>query len=261
MKTIRLAAAAFVALSAAALAQSEGVAEFRGSMGVGRGPSLTSSGKVYFTKSAYRLEWEVNLSALAERKWNVPEGVLPKRSRMVIIQKQSDLDLNIHLNDDRRTYVMTDVKQLREEAARLPHPTTYTVEKLGNDTVAGVPCLQALVKSSRGTTVEMCVATGLTAASSWIEAMNRRDSSDNLFKALREKGLVGFPVRLVTRSRSKSEPSLTIELVRFDKKALPPSLFEIPAGYTPASEYLNLTPEQEQMLRESRQKKGPQRVR
>jgi hypothetical protein len=46
-----------------------------------------------------------------------------------------------------------------------------------------------------------------------------------------------------------------MELVRFEKRSLPSSLFEVPAGYTQTDEAsLNLTEEQEKMMKELREK-------
>ena len=50
-------------------------------------------------------------------------------------------------------------------------------------------------------------------------------------KALRENGLEGFPIRWVVYGKAATAPTSTFELVRFEKKSLPSSLFEVPPGY------------------------------
>lgn len=252
MRTFRL-AAALLAAAAAAYAQSEGVAEFKGSMAWSAGRTIPSAGKAYFTRDAYRMEWEVDLSAIPG-KGTAPAAAVPARYKTITIQKLSDPDHALNVNVNRRTYAIADLKKLREAKAGRERPT-YSVKKLGRDKVAGYSCVRALVTSSSGTESELCVAADLIAPSSWLSALTRQEASDNMLTALRDNGLQGFPIRLTVRGGAGKEAVSTMELVRFEGKSVPASLFEVPEGYTQTDEMsLNLTEEQERMMKQFREK-------
>lgn len=245
-------AAALLLTAAAARAQSEGIAEFKGSMAWSGDKTIPSAGKAYFTRDAYRMEWELDMSAVA-LKGTEPAGTVPARYKTITIQRLSDPDHALHVNEARRTYAIADLKKLREGKTGRK-PPTYSVKKLGRDKVAGYSCMKVLLTSSSGTESELCVSADLVAPSSWLSALGRNQAPDSILTALRDNGLRGFPVRLALRGASGKVLSLT-ELVRFEKKSLPASLFELPAGYSQTDEAsLNLTEEQEQMMKDLRAK-------
>jgi hypothetical protein len=100
----------------------------------------------------------------------------------------------------------------------------------------------------------LCVSADLVAPSSWLSALGRNQAPDNILTALRDNKLQGFPIRLALRGGGGKTVSM-MELVRFEKKSLPASLFEIPAGYSRTDEAsLNLTEEQEKVMKELREK-------
>ncbi len=225
-----LAAAALLALSVPGLAQIEGVAEFKGATGEGGGKTIPGAGRVYLGKDAYRMEWAVERPEAA-RKGAGPAAT----SRMIIIQKLSDPDHIVNIDDARKLYSVTDLKTFRESSPEIPRET-YRVIKQGRDTVGGFPCEKALVTSSGGTRTEICVASEIFPSSAFLALQSRRDRSNNLIKALRANGLEGLPIRLVMRGKGNTQPVSTMELARFEKKPVPPSLFEVPPGYKRASD-------------------------
>ena len=245
-------AAALLLTASVARAQSEGVAEFKGSMAWSAGRTIPSAAKAYFTRDAYRMEWEVDLSAIPP-KGTAPAGAVPARYRTITIQKLSDADHAVHVNEARRTYAIADLKTLRSRLNGHKQPT-YTVKDLGRDKVGGFSCAKVLLTSSSGTETELCLATDLVAPPSWLSAFGRNEAPGSILTALREKGVEGFPVRLALRGRDGKTMSM-MELVRFERKPLPASLFEIPSGYTQTDDQsLNLTEEQEKMMKELRAK-------
>ncbi len=252
------AAALLLALSAPVLAQTEGVAEFKGSTEAGPGKSITSAGKVYITRAASRVEWEVDIKGLREGK-EAPKAETPSTYRVITIQKLSEPDRLINIDDRRKTYTITDLKPLREEKPAAPQ-VSYTVKKLGRDSVGGVSCEKAVVTSSDGKKAEICVAEEISRSSAWLAAQSRRERSNALLKALHDNGLQGFPIRLLTWNRaSDARPTTVVELVRFEKKPVSGSLFEIPPGYKKASSASpGMTPEQEKSMRESIEKLPPE---
>ena len=233
MKSSTLALLALLTLRAPAFGQTEGVAEFQGSAWAGGEKTIPGSGRVYLAKDAYRMEWEIGTKDAAPPKG--PGGAAPAGQRIVIIQKLSDPDHIVNIDDSRKLYSITDLKEFRQ-ASPQEHRDTYRVLKQGRDAVAGLPCEKAVVISSAGTRSEICVASELFPSSAFLALQSRRDRSDNLVKALRASGLDAFPIRFVMRSKGNNRPVSTMELVRFEKKPVAPSLFEVPPGYKRASD-------------------------
>ncbi len=151
------------------------------------------------------------------------------------IQKLSDPDHIINIDDARKIYSITDLKEFRK-AAPQERRDTYKVLKRGRGTVAGFSCEKAVVISSAGTRWELCVSSELFPSSAFLALQSRRDRSDNLVKALRANGLDALPISFVMRGKATAPPVSTMELVRFEKKPVAPSLFEVPAGYARASD-------------------------
>ncbi len=234
MRSTRIAAALFFALAARAFAQSEGIAEFKGSINAGQGRTIQTSGKVYFARAvACRSEWETDMSSLLKGRY-VPGGAIPARHKTITIQKLSEPDRVISLNDERKTYTITDLKSLRGEVAPGASSKTHTVKKLGRDTVAGLACEKATVTSSDGTRTALCVATEMIPSSAWGAAQNWREDSSDMMNALRDAGLDGFPIRMTVHLKGESQAAYTLELVRLETRPVPSSVFEVPPGYAEA---------------------------
>ncbi len=252
MRRFYVAAAAFFAFSAAALAQFEGVAEFKGAVHTERNVTIPSQGKVYLSKNACRVEWQTDLRQLAEGR-KEQKAATPDHFRMVMIQKLSEPERIYNLNDERKTYSVTSISKEKPDA-KVP-ARTWKVQKLGRDAVAGLACEKALLASENGDQTEVCVSRELIPSNAWLAAMNQREEQRGPLKALKDAGLGGFPIRWVFHSKRNGEISSTIELVHFDKRSVAASLFEIPAGYrrTDASSVM-MTPEQEKAAGDARQK-------
>lgn len=244
-RTLFLFAALAAMAAAGAAASFEGVAEFKITMNQGKGQSTDGSAKMYLTKNAYRSEMQIGIGAAGAK------GATPQSIRMTMFAKLSNPETIYMINDESKTYSIWDAKETRTDA---PTRDTYTVKRLGTDTVAGLACQKALVTSSKGTEFEVCVTKELGASADWIQAMNRADQSGGSWlKALQDAGVVGFPIRWVTRSAASAAPTMVMELTRLDRKSLPASLFEVPAGYRKTDTAVGgLTPEQEKAMSDAR---------
>jgi hypothetical protein len=228
VKPIRLAAAAFFALSAAALAQFEGIATFKGSVHTDKGQTIPSQGKVFLARAACRVEWETDLKQLVENRKDA-KGVMPDHYSLVILQLLSEPGRTYTLNPERKTYSVRDAS--KDQPDPKTPDRTWKVQKLGRDTVAGLSCEKALITSDAGNEMEVCVSKELTPSAAWVAAMSRREDQSGPLQALKENGLEGFPIRWIFRSQKNKAISSTMELVSFEKKSLPASLFVIPADY------------------------------
>jgi hypothetical protein len=129
------------------------------------------------------------------------------------------------INDVSRSAIVSDLVAARDPG--------YTVKRQGSDRVAGVACDKAVATSPppRKNSIEVCISNEFTASPSWLAAMNRGVRADDWMQAVRDLGLTGFPVRVRYYPEEKGGPEVTMELVRLERKAVPSSLFEIPAGY------------------------------
>jgi hypothetical protein len=246
-----LASAVLVLSAAAASAQFEGEADFKIASNPGKGQSLAGTGRMLVTRSAYRAEWEMQMSGPAPRK---PQSGPPPKMKMTMFAKVADPERLTMLNDESKTYSIWDASKNRD-AGKTPKES-YTVEKLGKETVAGLSCQNALLTSSRGNTIEVCVSRELAVSSDWLAAMNRREGGGaSWIQALRDNGLEGFPIRLVMGGRNGAETTMTMELTRVERRSLPAELFEVPAGYKQTDFAMGgLSPEQEKAMSDARRK-------
>ena len=260
MKTSRLALAVLLALSAsAALAQNEGVASFDVTMHAGEKSTPNGHSRISFSRSAVRMEVEMDLaSGGAGRPGRTPKES-PQTMRMTMIQKLSDPDHLYLVNDERKTYSVMDLAKMREQSPPRSDET-WTVKRLGRDSVAGNSCEKALLTSSKGGQVEVCVATDLPVTKAWWAAMNRgRRSSDHWVHAMEEAGLRGFPIRMTVRS-AEGKDTMQMVLVSLEKKSLPAAIFEVPAGYreTSGMEAIGTSPEQQKAIDDALAKMTPE---
>ncbi len=240
-----LAAAALVLTASAAFAQFEGEATFKVTTRREKGAPLEGTAHVFSSRTGFRMEWDMATGASGRKG--------PAQIKMVMLARLPNPDKIYMVNDANRTYSVWDTKKAREQAKTAPKET-YTVEKLGTDRVAGYTCQNVRVTSSKGSVFDVCVSRELGASSDWLEAMNR-DNPDagSWLKSLRESGIEGSPVRWSVRSKGSAEPTMVMELVRADKKALSAALFEVPAGYKETGLAMGgLTPEQEKAMADAR---------
>lgn len=248
MKRI-LAFAALVLSSTAASAQFEGQADFKITTNTGKDQTMNGTGKMFVTRSAYRSEFEMQMADAGGRK----SSSMPARMKMTMFAKISEPDKLYMLNDQNKTYSIWDASKFREESKNRPKET-YTVKKLGKDTVAGLSCQRALLTSSKGDEIEACVSSELAASSQWLSAMNRGDAgSGSWIEALKGAGLEGFPIRWSTRSKGSKDTTMTMEVTRVERRSLPASLFQVPSGYKQTDAAMGgLTPEQEKAIADAK---------
>lgn len=244
MRMTRIAATLFFAAAATASAQFEGVADFKVTTNSGRGEAVNGTGRMYVSPRAYRSEFEMQMTGDRQARKGAPGSM-----KMTMFSKLSEPDKLYMLNDAAKSYSIWDLSKSREEMKSAPKET-YTVKKLGKDTVAGLSCQNALVTSSKGDEIEACVSREFAASSDWIAAMNRGDrASGSWIQSLKGAGIEGFPVRWSTRSKGSRDATMTMEMTRVEKKSLPASLFEVPAGYKQSDTAMGgLTPEQQKQI-------------
>ncbi len=158
--------------------------------------------------------------------------------KTVTLQKADEPDVLYRVDDANKTYTEIDFAKVRELASRRQQPSQYTVEKLGQETLLGYKTQHVLVKEKTsgdadGLTMEMWTAKDLLeyATLSKMQMRLGKGSGDEaLVKALKDAGADGVPLKSITTT--PAGPKVIMEVVKVDKKSLPASTFEIPAGYT-----------------------------
>lgn len=259
MKLSRSMPGLFLLLSSAALAQ-EGVATFQYTVHA-QSAAPTGQSRVFFSPTAMRIEMQMNMggtgSDAGRDRSRAQAGGVPTTFKTTMIQKVSEPDKLYTLNDERQTYSVMDLAEIRKSN---PAPeTTYTVKRTGSDRVAGLACEKALVTSSRGNEIEVCVTKEIAASSSWIAAMNRQSRAGNWYKAAKDAGLTGFPIRMKFHGSENPGTEIAMELVSLEKKSLPASTFAIPAGYRETSaSTVDMNAEQEKRMQDTLSKMTPE---
>ncbi len=249
--------AAFLSFaSTIAYAQFEGIANFK--MTTSSGSEMTSrgDGKIFLSPAGYRVEWMMDLSSM---KKDQGAKAAPPTMAMTMLARKADPGKLYMLNDAKKTYSVVDMSKAAEERGKTPKDS-FTVKKLGTETVAGLSCQNVLLTSSKGMEIEVCAAKELAASGDWLASLNRRNpEGTSWLGALKEQGIEGFPVRWLIRKKGSTQPLTTMEVTHLEKKTLPASLFDVPAGYTQTQFAMRgLTPEQEKALSQMRENMTPE---
>lgn len=222
MKKTVLAMLAGAALAAMpARAQFEGELTMKLTMREGSG-----TGRAFVSKAGARSEIDIQTAQMP--------------IKMTTLVKTANPDVMYMINDRQKTYAEMDLKNIREQAAKMhtgKASDAWVVKKLGRETVNGYSCEHILVTRAGDARTEQEWWTSKDVSGLSYESMRglmRRgnQSDEGIMKALRDAGADGFVVKLITREKGNPTPVATMELTKAEKKSLPASLFEIPAGYT-----------------------------
>lgn len=155
------------------------------------------------------------------------------------------------INDKTKTY-----SEITPSEASSQDTKTYSVKKLGAETVNGYKCVHALITEG-AETHEVWNTKDFADYSKYAGAFaaTKKMGSAKREQALKEAGCEGLPVKMVHKG-NKQEGDMTMELVKLEKKTYTKAAFEIPAGYTKSSssgasggiktqqEMMNMTPEE-----------------
>jgi hypothetical protein len=236
-------AVAFAAAPGALHAQFEGTADFKITSQNEAAKGLESAGKIHVSRAGFRMEWDMAVSRTGS-------AAAPQHRKITMVGKKGDPDHMYVINDEKKTYSVMDLKKLREESSSLEETKSYTVQKLGSDTVAGLRCQKASVTTSRGMVFDVCTSKEWGADADLISALTRNRHSGSWFAALRDQGVEGFPIRFGFRSRADAPPTMIFEITHIERKAPPASLFDVPpAGYSQTGSAMGaLSPEQQKAI-------------
>lgn len=232
-----------LAFAGPALAAVEGIAEMKITMAGGG----SGTGKVYISRLGSRSELQIRAAAV------------PQTMQMVWLMKASNKDIAYIVNDEKRTYAEMNLKEMSESVKGFKDDATYTVKKLGKESILGYSTDHVLViKSGDKSETELWLTQEFLGDPAFLRNLSRDRDSGGLFKALRDAGVEGMPLKTISRERGKTEPTVTMEVTRLEKTSVPASKFEIPAGYTKSDSMLGvmagLSPEQEKQMKDAQEK-------
>ena len=168
------------------------------------------------------------------------------------------------INDQNKTYSETSPTDPTNQDTK-----TYTVKKIGEETLNGYKCVHAIITEGNETH-EVWNTKDIADFAKYSEAFksNRRIGSQKREQALKDAGCDGLPVKTLHKGNAQ-EGDMTMELVKLEKKTFTKTDFEIPAGYTKTGvtgtlgtsdvktqqEIMNMTPEERAKYIEEMKKK------
>ena len=196
---------------------------------------------------------------------------------MIVLTRTAEPDISYMINDAQKSYARIDVKEMQKNLPKSEQDKKWTVKRLGADSVAGYACERALV-TQEGPRRRRTRSASRRRSSGRPRCSTRAGAdagAQGLEIALKANGLEGMPIRMIMREKGKAEATMTWELVKAEKRSLPASTFEVPAGYKETSmmgtmlspeqqkqmddAMKNMTPEQRKMIEEMMKKKGGSR--
>jgi hypothetical protein len=236
-----------VAFAAAALAVPLiAAADFEGVLESKMSGQVNGTGRTWISKEGIKMEMEMQVPS-------AEQADLGKTFSAVTIVKAAEPNTTYFLNEKRKTYSIHEHKP-----GQHVDDTSYTVKRLGKDTVAGYSCEKVTVTSSHDSVSEMCVSSELVAGESWLRAFQARgqDRGQGLQKALLDAGVKGLPIRWSSRGKAPGEV-FTMELVSARRQSVPASTFAIPKGYTKAEFAMPaMSPEMEKKMEEAHKRQA-----
>jgi hypothetical protein len=175
--------------------------------------------KIAISKAGMRSEMSLEMPRMAGMSMNT-----------VTLMKTDSPDIVYRLDEAKHTYTEMDKAKMRGMTAQRQDDEKWTVEKLGEEKVIGYKTVHVLAKH-KSTSMELWTAKEFLDLETYRKMQSSRaQMSDGMMNALKEAGADGMPLKSLITNEDGTR--ITMEIIRADKKSLPASTFEIPAGYT-----------------------------
>jgi hypothetical protein len=212
MKKLNLVLSA-ICISALSIAQNGAAIEYKITSSKGAGGTM----KVNYSEFG-------NLSEFNMSAPSMPGGGMKNKS----LSMKSNPDVIYMINDQNKTY--SEMKKGQGQQGGEDN-RTYTVKKIGTETVAGYKCTHAIVNDGKESH-DIWTTKDIADYSKYAEALDngRKMGSSKEQKALKDAGCEGFPAKVSHKNEREGE--FTMELVKIEKKNFSKSDFELPAGYS-----------------------------
>lgn len=163
---------------------------------------------------------------------------------VTMLWQASDPNFFYLFNPANKTYLKHDITKAQQAASTTAPPK---VEKVGSTTFLGHTVQKVKVTFATGKTQEVWVDTSLHFPASALVFFTQARGSQNSgpWKAMEKAGLAGIPLKDIDADGKSGWEATNIE-----KKSLPASLFQLPAGFTEAKSALDmLSPEQQAAIK------------
>lgn len=207
-------------ISLPALAAFEGELNFQiASTGTGKG-KVDGTVKALVSKNGWRSE--MNMAARGQR------------IRLLMIGKSSEKKIVYLVNESLKKYARMDINKMQQWTGKQDH-REYAVKKKGKARVAGFACDEVEITEKNGDAkIDACIAKNLF-RSEMTQLFQQDQHAQGWMRDLKKVGIEGAPIRMVVRSKKQPTIVTTTKLVKARKYQVPPSMFEVPAGYQQAS--------------------------
>ena len=194
----------------------------------------TESMKMYVSSTGVRME----VAGMAEKSAAGPIS-------MTMLWQASDPNNFYLLNMANKSYLKHDLVKAQQAASAAAPPK---VEKVGTGTFLGRNVQKVKVTYAGGKTQEVWVDTSLRFPASALALFGQQRRGQNSpWKAMEQAGVAGIPLKDVDANGKDGWEATSIE-----KKSLPASLFQVPAGFHEAKNALEMLPPEQQAAMKAR---------
>lgn len=206
----RLSMLLFALLGILSAQAQQGTIDYKMTMS-GRGQSSVSTSKMQF--SAGKVRMETNLAM---------QGMSHKQVMLMLPDKPNTM---IMLNEASKTYTEVNTNSASKDA----NLGKVTVKVIGKEKMQNLNCTHIVVTMSNRpmdmwTTKDIAGYEGMMGY--WKSSMS--GGNDQMYNELKKAGAEGFVVKTELKN---PEGGMTMELVKYDTKSVPASVFSIPSDY------------------------------
>ena len=188
-------------------------------------PGLESM-KMYLSPAGWRME---ATGEAGKKGAKGDSGETP--FRMTVLWRAADPGVTYILNDDSKAYMKHDISKEKEAVAEPPK-----VEKLGKITFLG-RSVERVKVTHKDHSQELWVDTSLKFPAAALAALNREQGGRSSWRALEKAGVAGIPLKEVNADGTSGWEATSVE-----RKSLPASMFQVPAGFHQATDPLDMAP-------------------
>ena len=211
---------------------------------------MTGTMKTYCSASAMRSEMQMNIPQLPT------EGI-----KIISIVKNDQPNTVITLDEKTKTYF-----EIAGKSSAPNNTANCVVTVIGKEKIGNYNCTHASVAENNKIT-EFWITTEIPDYGKYtaFHKGNKYMGNENIYTALTNKGLAGFPVKTLTKDERNG--NISIELTKLEKQQMDEVKFTVPADYTKRigpvipstpsvdmSKLQNMTPEERQKYLENLKK-------
>ena len=165
----------------------------------------------------------------SEMRIPMPGVVSPK---FINIGRVTEPTYSVTLEESTKTYSLNII----DTALLNSGISKYQVTRIGNETVAGYPCIHSKIVTTTGSgmfksssTMDLWTSTAVPGYALFNKGLKMLSSTGSMLGALDKAGVGGYLVKLTAGDK---DFTMTMVLMKAQQGSFPASLFEIPAGYT-----------------------------